>query len=193
MANKMTICKACGAQIASSAKICPNCGAKNKKPIYKRVWFIILAIVVILGIGGAALGGGGDKPTSDEPAVSNDVSADATNETEAKTEKKVEYESISADQLSTDLESNAAAAKDKYAGNYYAISGTLGNIDSDGSYFNIDTSDEWDFTNIQCFIQDDSQLEKIKSMSKGDSLVVKGKVTDVGELLGYSIDIDSIE
>ena len=70
---------------------------------------------------------------------------------------------------------------------------TLGNIDSDGAYINIDTSDEWDFTNIQCFIQNDDQLDKIKSMSKGDAIVIKGEVTDVGELLGYTIDIDSIE
>ena len=194
MANKMTICKYCGAEIATSAKACPNCGAKNKKPIYKRAWFIILAIIVILGIGGAAIGGGGDdEAATNEPASSSDVSSGAQNEAKATEEKKVEYEDITADQLSEDLEANAASAKDKYAGNYYAISGKLGNIDSDGAYINIDTSDEWDFTNIQCFIQNDDQLDKIKSMSKGDAIVIKGEVTDVGELLGYTIDIDSIE
>ena len=194
MANKMTTCKACGAEIAASAKACPNCGAKNKKPIYKRPWFIILAIVVILGIGGAAIGGGGDdgQPATSEPAASDEASSGSGDETKAK-EKKIEYEEISADQLSEDLESNAAAAKDKYDGNYYAISGKLGNIDSDGAYIDIDTSDEWDFTNIQCYIQNDKQLDKVKNMSKGDAITVKGKVTDVGELLGYSIDIDSIE
>lgn len=193
MAGNMTICKACGAEIAKSAKTCPNCGAKNKKPIYKRPWFIVLAIIVILGIGGAAIGGGGDDTATNEPASSSDVSSDTADDTKAKEEKKIEYEDVSADQLSEDLESNAAAAKDKYDGNHYAISGKLGNIDSDGAYIDLDTSDEWDFTNIQCFIQNDEQLEQIKSMSKGDSIVVKGKVTDVGELLGYSIDIDSIE
>lgn len=38
-----------GAEIAKDAKTCPNCGAKNKKPLYKRVWFwILIAIVVIV-------------------------------------------------------------------------------------------------------------------------------------------------
>ena len=36
MAEKMKKCKACGAEIASSAAVCPKCGAKNKKPIYKK-------------------------------------------------------------------------------------------------------------------------------------------------------------
>ena len=48
--NKMTKCKSCGADIASSAKHCPSCGAKNKKPIYKRVWFWILIVVLLIAI-----------------------------------------------------------------------------------------------------------------------------------------------
>lgn len=38
--SKMTTCKHCGAEIAASAKVCPQCGGKNKPPIYKRWWFI---------------------------------------------------------------------------------------------------------------------------------------------------------
>ena len=48
--NKMTKCKSCGADIASSAKHCPSGGAKNKKPIYKRVWFWILVVVLLIAI-----------------------------------------------------------------------------------------------------------------------------------------------
>lgn len=48
--NKMIKCKSCGADIASSAKHCPSCGAKNKKPIYKRVWFWILVVVLLIAI-----------------------------------------------------------------------------------------------------------------------------------------------
>ena len=47
MSDKMVKCKVCGADFAKSAKSCPNCGAKNKKPFYMRIWFIALAIVVI--------------------------------------------------------------------------------------------------------------------------------------------------
>lgn len=52
--NKMKVCKHCGAEIAKGAKVCPVCGGKNKKPIFKRVWFWLLVLIVIIGIGGAA-------------------------------------------------------------------------------------------------------------------------------------------
>ncbi len=55
--SKMIKCKTCGADIASSAKSCPGCGAKNKKPFYTRWWFILIVIFVIIG----ALGSGGSK------------------------------------------------------------------------------------------------------------------------------------
>ena len=44
---KLVTCKTCKAEIASSAKVCPHCGAKRKKPIFLRVWFILLLIVGI--------------------------------------------------------------------------------------------------------------------------------------------------
>ena len=34
--SKMKNCKVCGAEIATSAKSCPKCGAKNKKSIWKQ-------------------------------------------------------------------------------------------------------------------------------------------------------------
>ena len=50
--EKMKKCKACGKEIASNAKICPNCGAKNKKPFYKTAWFwIVIVIVLIIAAG----------------------------------------------------------------------------------------------------------------------------------------------
>lgn len=51
--GKMTTCKTCGAEIAKSAKICPHCGAKNKQPIFKRWWFWVLVIVLLVMIGNA--------------------------------------------------------------------------------------------------------------------------------------------
>lgn len=46
--SKMTQCKSCSKEIATSAKYCPGCGAKNKKPIYKRVWFWVIAIIIVI-------------------------------------------------------------------------------------------------------------------------------------------------
>ncbi len=54
--KNMIKCKTCGTEIAKSAKACPSCGAKNKKPIYKRVWFwaviVILFLIILSNIGG---------------------------------------------------------------------------------------------------------------------------------------------
>ena len=57
--GKMIQCKACSKEIASNAKSCPGCGAKNKKPIYKRPWFIVVALFIIIG----AIGGGNEDTT----------------------------------------------------------------------------------------------------------------------------------
>ena len=46
--KRMKTCKACGAAIAKNAKACPSCGAKNRKPIYKRVWFWFLCLIAVL-------------------------------------------------------------------------------------------------------------------------------------------------
>ena len=64
MANKLMNCKTCGKEMASSAKTCPSCGAKNKKPIYKRAWFIILVIFIILIIIVPVNGGNGSTTST---------------------------------------------------------------------------------------------------------------------------------
>lgn len=51
---------------------------KKKKPIYKRVWFWLLAIVVLIIIAAAVGGGGGDEPTvSGEAASPGGAASDA--------------------------------------------------------------------------------------------------------------------
>lgn len=46
--EKLVKCKACGNEIAKSAKTCPSCGAKNKKPFYKKWWFFTIVIVAVI-------------------------------------------------------------------------------------------------------------------------------------------------
>ncbi len=49
-AKKLSVCKHCGAEIAASAKTCPHCGGKNKKPFYKKPLFWIIAVLIVIGI-----------------------------------------------------------------------------------------------------------------------------------------------
>lgn len=174
--SKMKLCKTCGKEIAKKAKSCPYCGAKNKKPIYKRVWFIILCAILAIIIVGCVAGGSDDDSSS---STSN---------------KKIEYTSYDISTMLDDLEDNAASAKDKYDGKYVKITGKLSTIDSDGSYISIeDPSDEWSLDDIMCYIESDEQLKQVKNYSTGDTITVKGKITEVGEVMGYSLDIDKIE
>lgn len=67
MRQTLIHCKACGGEMATSAKACPHCGAKNKKP---PIWlFVIVAIfaVAVLGAAGGTSGGtsGGTNGTVD--------------------------------------------------------------------------------------------------------------------------------
>ena len=45
----MVLCRNCNTPIAKNAKICPSCGAKNKKPFFKRWWFVLLVVILVLG------------------------------------------------------------------------------------------------------------------------------------------------
>lgn len=47
--EKMVVCRNCNAPIAKKAKICSSCGAKNKKPFYKRGWFILIIFLLAVG------------------------------------------------------------------------------------------------------------------------------------------------
>lgn len=64
--DKMTKCKTCGADIAKSAKVCPACGAKQKKPVV----LIVIAVFIAIGIIGAALGGNSPEKVGDTGANS---------------------------------------------------------------------------------------------------------------------------
>lgn len=83
-------CKQCGKEVKNDWNTCPNCGAslqsdkndqihlvnkeqgiqktkkgKEKKPLYKRIWFWVLVIILII-IGFSMMGGSDDKPRQNE-------------------------------------------------------------------------------------------------------------------------------
>lgn len=190
--NKMVTCKHCGAEIAASAKVCPQCGGKNKKPIYKRPWFIVVIIIIIIGAIGSA---GGDKTSNeagknDTQVTSSDDSSNAQMESEA---PKITYTAYAVSDLMDDLNENALRAADKYKDQYVELTGRLNVIDSSGKYISIvPVDDEFAILGVQCYIKTEDQKTAIMDMSIGDTLVVKGKIKDVGEVMGYSLDIDEV-
>ena len=93
----------------------------------------------------------------------------------------------------SDLDTNALGASEKYKGQYVELTGKLNAIESDGKYIDIVFGDdEFEFIGVTCYIKSDEQKAVIMSASTGDTLVVKGKITDVGDVLGYYLNIDEI-
>lgn len=45
---KVIMCRNCHAPIAKHTKFCTSCGAKNKKPFFKRWWFILFVVILVL-------------------------------------------------------------------------------------------------------------------------------------------------
>lgn len=185
MANKLTNCSVCGAEMAANAKSCPQCGAKNKKPIYKKWWFWVLIIIVVFGIIG---GTGGNKPESASKPV--DTGSQKSTEVEI-----VNYAHYNVTELFDAVDKNAAKAQSDFKSQYVEIEGYLSTIDSDGKYISVGADpNDYDYLlrSVHCDIKSEEQLQIIMNMSSGDPIVVRGKITDVGEVLGYYLNIDSI-
>ena len=86
MNKNMTTCKACGQEIAKSAKTCPHCGAKNKKPIFTKWWFWLIIAVIFIAIVGSG--------NSNDDVSTNNNSNVSTNPTSANSGQQNNVNSI---------------------------------------------------------------------------------------------------
>lgn len=144
--------------------------------------FLTISLMILCGVFfmGCAMGSGSDSDGK------------VTDGTESKQEN-IEYIKVSKDDLDEALENNAAAAKDTYNKKYVEITGKLGTIDSDLKYIALVSSTEkWDFNGIHCYIKNNEQKDIIKTLKKDQEITIRGKITDVGEVLGYYLDITEI-
>ena len=191
-------CKHCQSEIPANAKVCAQCGRKQGG---KLKWIIIG--VVVLALIGAVAGGGGSSDSAEPTAGPSASTAAETPEKEQSKEKApvkeetpaeqpVEYTAYSVNEMMADLDNNAASASDKYKGQNLEITGRLSNIDSDGKYIELTSDEEFSFIGVQCNLKTDEQKEIVKQFSKDQTVTVRGKCTDVGEVLGYWLDVDSI-
>lgn len=143
---------------------------------------VIMAFVLVVALGGLS-------------ACGNSGSGDAGNRGKDSTAtEKVSYKAYKVDKLMNDLDKNAASAQEKYKDKDVAITGKLSNIDASGAYIDlVSASDDFAIVGVQCYTHgDDKIVKKVKKLKKGKIYTVKGTITDVGEVLGYSMDIDSI-
>lgn len=169
--------------------------------LIKKLALALVALVLI----GAIFGRGGKESSSSSSSESEaaveqqaqeetkeEASAEAEAE-ESEPEEPIEYQDVTVDELTAALDENPLKAKQTYQDAHIRLTGVLNNIDSSGSYFNLNNGDQYSFDSVYCSILDDATLDRIASSSIGDTLVVCGTVTDVGEVLGYYVDVDYIE
>ena len=173
--EKTKKCKYCKTEIPADAKVCPQCRKKLKGGKLK--WVLII-LIVFCAIGYAA-GNGSDSGSSSSAKKEESTS--------------IEYTAVSVNDMMTALNDNAMGASDKYKGKYLEITGKLTNIDAAGKYIDLMADGDFEIIGVQCYIKNDDQKAKISSLTKGDTVTLKGKCTDVGEVLGYSFDITEIE
>ena len=79
MANKMTTCKVCGAEVAKSASVCPKCGAKLKRK-HPALWIIIAlaGIFIIIATVSSNSSNNTPKKVDDAPAAKTSTEVQAT-------------------------------------------------------------------------------------------------------------------
>lgn len=181
--EKTKKCKHCKMDIPKDAKICPHCRKKQKSGILKWVVLILIIGVVI----GAVTG---EDKSVDSTVKQTEATA---SDSQKQGSESIEYTSVSVNDMMTALNDNAMGASDKYKGKYLEITGKLTNIDAAGKYINLMADGDFEIIGVQCYIKNDDQKAKISSLTKGDTVTLKGKCTDVGEVLGYSFDITEIE
>ncbi|MGC6174289.1 OB-fold protein [Lacrimispora sp. 38-1] len=175
------ICKHCKTEIPYGAKVCPQCRKKQG------MGGCLTAVIVVFALGllGSCFAGKGKETvsTSSKEAVAK----------EETTEAPIEYTAYNVDDMMNDLKANALNASDKYKDQYVEITGKLSVIDSSGKYISLaPVNDDFAIIGVQCYIKNDEQKSKVAGMTKGNTITIKGKIKDVGEVLGYSLDITEI-
>lgn len=199
--NNMKQCEGCLTEISKMAKICPKCGTRNSQPFYKlkRTYVILFLLFMFIGITSESeddtvVSTTSNTTVDNDENIKEDVSEETSEtETEPETEQQIVYTKYDVAQLLDDLSNNALAATEKYEKQYVELTGKLSVIDSKGKYISIEpANDYFSFDSVSCYIKTDEQKSVVSTLSRGDNIIIKGKIKSVGEVFGYSLDIDEI-
>ena len=97
------------------------------------------------------------------------------------------------DDLMSQLNDNALKASNDHKGEYVRITGKLSTIDSSGKYISLLPNTDFAIIGVTCYIKNEETKAKVSELSSDSLITLTGKITEVGEVLGYSLDIDNIE
>ena len=157
----------------------------------------IIGIVCIVSfIATGALAPKSDEKSTSTPATSqtSSQSAKPAEQAKPKQEKTVDYAEADIDVLINEAKNNAAKANKNYKGKNVKITGgRVSNIESEGRYIVIEGSEQFSLLHVQCYPQNKSVKDAMLDLNKDQAITVYGKIKDVGEIMGYSLDLVKIE
>ena len=193
-------CKDCGKEISSSVNKCPSCGKDQRNFFAKHKIITAILVLIVLGsIGSLAGGDDKTKPTTATTTVPTTTTAPTTATAPATTTApapapvvKAPPMVITVDKLMADLEDNALNASNTYKGKYVEVTGKLSTIDSGGKYFSIIPNKQFAIMGVQCYISE-AQKATVAKFTKEQNVTVIGTISDVGEILGYSLKVETIK
>lgn len=189
--EKTVKCKACGQEIAKSAKVCPKCGARQKK---HAVLGIILVIFGVLLIAAAIGGSGSDEPKKvgdSMPTQSQDAQNVETSSTEPEKTTFGVGEQVSLNDVIVTLngvtESNGSQFNKPSAGNVFIL-----------CEFTIENNSERDLgiSSIMCFeayVDDYSTSMSLSATIDSDKNQLDGTVAagkKMNGVIGYEAAAD---
>ena len=152
----------------------------------------VIGVVVVLGVIGSLMGGG-DK---NEPSSSKPSTATSSSQEKAQPKQKV-YNDADINVLLSEAKDNAAAANQNYKGKDVKITGGhVYNIDSDVHYITIDGSAaKYTMIHVRCDVSSSNKelKDSILKLKKEQPVTVYGTITEVGDIMGYSLKLDKIE
>lgn len=195
-------CKDCGKEISSSVNKCPSCGKDQRNFFAKHKILTAILVIIVLGSIGSLAGGDEKATTSTDPATpattaTTTAPATTTTTTPAPAPEPVPPKAppmvVTVDKLMTDLEGNALNASNTYKGKYVEVTGQLSVIDSGGKYFSIiPMNKQFAIIGVQCSITEE-QKASVAKFTKDQKVTVIGTISNVGEIMGYSLKVESIK
>ncbi|WP_300380120.1 Ltp family lipoprotein [Clostridium sp.] len=189
---KMIKCKCCSKEIASNAKSCPGCGTKNKKPIYKRPWFMVIVFLVVVG----AIGSIGDDDSTKTNSGAGQEITQKQDTGEKATVKEVKKEEKAEDNAPTEYKTALKKAKTYSDTMNMSKSGVYDQLTSEyGEKYTVEAA-QYAIDNLQADWKENA-LKKAKtyqeSMSMSPSAIYDQLISEYGEKFTaeeaqYSID-----
>ncbi len=152
----------------------------------------VIGIAVVIGLIGSCAGGG----TKDQSKATTTTSSSSSSSGAAQAKQKV-YADADINVLIKEAKENAASVNQNYKKkDVKIIGGKILNIDSDLKYITVEGTDpNYTMLHVRCDIKSDNKdlKDSILKLKKGENVTVYGTITDVGDLMGYSLKLDKIE